>query len=147
MKILLIKDVKSLGKVGDVKEVKDGYANNFLIAKGFAKAATTEVLRRYESQKQKEAEDERYEIESLKTLSNTLKGVRVKIAKQVGSNNALFGSVTKDDVANALKEQKNIEIDKKLIELPQTKTIGIYDVNLKFKFGVTAKFEIEVVGE
>mgnify|MGYP001662948642 CR=1 FL=1 len=147
MKILLIKDVKSLGKAGEVKEVKDGYANNFLIAKGFAKAATTEVLRRYESQKQKEAEDERYEIESLKTLSNTLKGVRVKIAKQVGSNNALFGSVTKDDVANALKEQKNIEIDKKLIELPQTKTIGIYDVNLKFKFGVTAKFEIEVVGE
>ena len=114
MKILLIKDVKSLGKAGEVKEVKDGYANNFLIAKGFAKAATTEVLRRYESQKQKEAEDERYEIESLKTLSNTLKGVRVKIAKQVGSNNALFGSVTKDDVANALKEQKNIEIDKKV---------------------------------
>lgn len=147
MKILLIKDVKSLGKAGEVKEVKDGYANNFLIAKGFAKAATTEVLRRYESQKQKEAEDERYEIESLKTLSNTLKGVRVKIAKQVGSNNALFGSVTKDDVANALKEQKNIEIDKKLIELPQTKTIGIYDVNLKLKFGVTAKFEIEVVGK
>lgn len=147
MKVLLIKDVKSLGKAGEIKEVKDGYGNNFLIAKGFAKAATTEVLRKFEAEKKRAAENERYEFESLNSLANALKGVRVKISKQVGANNALFGSITKDEVAEALKSQKNFEIDKKSIELPHIKTTGIYDVALKLKFGVNAKFEIEVVGE
>ncbi|WP_085056698.1 50S ribosomal protein L9, partial [Campylobacter coli] len=65
MKVLLIKDVKALGKAGEIKEVKDGYGQNFLIAKGFAKAATNEVLRKYESDKKKEAENLRFEIANL----------------------------------------------------------------------------------
>lgn len=147
MKVLLIKDVKGLGKAGEVKEVKDGYGNNFLIGKGFAKAATTEVLGKFEADKRREAEEERYEIESLNSLANTLKGVRVKVIKQVGANGALFGSITKDEVADALKSQRNLEVDKKSIELSHIKAVGIYDVNLKLKHGINANFEIEVVGE
>lgn len=147
MKVLLIKDVKSLGKAGEIKEVKDGYGHNFLVARGYAKIATNEVLRQYEAAKKREAQELEDQISNFKDLKKELAKIRVSIKKPVGDGGALFGSVTKDEVSNALKEQKNIEIDKKLIELPQTKTIGIYDVNLKLKFGVTAKFEIEVVGE
>ena len=72
MKVLLIKDVKALGKAGEIKEVKDGYGQNFLIAKGFAKAATNEVLRKYESDKKKEAENLRFEIVNLEKLKKNL---------------------------------------------------------------------------
>ena len=70
--------------------------------------------------------------------------IRVKIVKQTGESGALFGSVTKDEIATALKEQKGIEIDKKILETEAIKTTGIYDVNAKLKHGISAKFEIEV---
>ena len=116
MKVFLIKDVKSLGKAGEIKEVKDGYGNNFLIGKGYAKAATTEVLRQYEANKKKEAARIEEEIEKTQSLANLLKSVSINIQKQIGANGALFGSITKDEIANALKEQKAIEIDKKSLE-------------------------------
>ena len=146
MKVLLIKDVKGLGKAGEVKEVKDGYGNNFLIGKGYAKAATTEVLRKFEADKKKQAELEKYEVASLQKLAEELAKIRVKIVKQTGESGALFGSVTKDEIATALKEQKGIEIDKKILETEAIKTTGIYDVNAKLKHGISAKFEIEVAG-
>ena len=147
MKVLLIKDVKGLGKAGEIKEVKDGYGNNFLIGKGFALAATTEVLRKFEAGKKKEAQIKQDEIESLNLLKSQLEKIRVKVAKQVGENGGLFGSVTKDDIANALKEQNGVELDKKILEFGTIKTTGIYDVSAKFKHGILAKFEIEVVAE
>ncbi|MCI6988636.1 MAG: 50S ribosomal protein L9 [Campylobacter sp.] len=147
MKVLLIKDVKSLGKAGEIKDVKDGYGNNFLIAKGLAKAATNEVIRQYEANKKKEAEELRYEIENIKKLASELNDIRVIIKKQVGVNDALFGSVTKDEISNALKEQKGYDIDKKLLDIETVKTIGIYDVKVKFKHGIQGKFEIKVEAE
>lgn len=147
MKVLLIKDVKSLGKAGEIKEVKDGYGHNFLVAKGFAKMATNEVLRQYKAAKKKEAKELEDEIARFENLKKELSKVRVKILKPVGEGGALFGSVTKDEVANALKEQFDIDIDKKILELDTIKHIGIFDVEAKFKHGITAKFEIEVVGE
>ena len=135
MKVLLIKDVKSLGKAGEIKEVKDGYGNNFLIGKGYAKAATTEVLRQYEANKKKEAARIEEEIEKTQSLANLLKSTSINIQKQIGANGALFGSITKDEIANALKEQKAIEIDKKSLEFDTIKSSGIF-----------AKFVLEVVG-
>ncbi|MDA3049348.1 50S ribosomal protein L9 [Campylobacter sp. JMF_02 ED1] len=147
MKVLLIKDVKGLGKAGEIKEVKDGYGNNFLIGKGFALAATNEVLRKYEAGKRKEAELEKEEIDKTTELKESLKNIRLKIAKQAGTNGALFGSVTKEEIATALKEQKNFDIDKKVLEVENIKSVGIYDVSAKFKHGIVAKFEIDVVAE
>ena len=138
MKVLLIKDVKSLGKAGEIKEVKDGYGNNFLIGKGYAKAATTEVLRQYEANKKKEAARIEEEIEKTQSLANLLKSTSINIQKQIGANGALFGSITKDEIANALKEQKAIEIDKKSLEFDM--------ITAKFKHGIFAKFALEVVG-
>ena len=146
MKVLLIKDVKSLGKAGEIKEVKDGYGNNFLIGKGYAKAATTEVLRQYEANKKKEAARIEEEIEKTQSLANLLKSVSINIQKQIGANGALFGSITKDEIANALKEQKAIEIDKKSLEFDMIKTSGIYEITAKFKHGIFVKFALEVIG-
>lgn len=146
MKVLLIKDVKSLGKAGEIKEVKDGYGNNFLIGKGLAKVATTEVLRQYEANKKKEAAIQAQEIVDMQEKANKLKNLSVKIEKKIGENGMLFGSVTKDEVANALKEQKGFEIDKKALEFDNIKSNGIYEVTAKFKHGIFAVFALEVVG-
>lgn len=144
MKVLLIKDVKSLGKAGEVKEVKDGYGQNFLIAKGYAKAATTEVLRKYESDKKKEAEQLRFELANLEKLKEELAKITVSISKSLGANGHLFGGVTKDEVASALKEQKNIELDKKCLEFSSIKELGTYDVNVKLGHSIHAIFKLEV---
>ena len=144
MKVLLIKDVKGLGKAGEIKEVKDGYGNNFLIGKGYAKAATTEILRKFEADKKKQAELEKYEVASLQKLAEELAKIRVKIVKQTGERGAILGSVTKDDIPTAKNEKNGIEIDKKILETEDINTTGIYDVNVKLKHGISAKFEIEV---
>ncbi|NLK67255.1 MAG: 50S ribosomal protein L9 [Campylobacteraceae bacterium] len=147
MKVLLLKDVKSLGKAGEIKEVKDGYGHNFLVARGLAKVATDAVIRQYNADKRKEAEELDYEIASLNALKKELKTVRVKVKKPAGEGGALFGSVTKDEISTALKEQKNLDIDKKVLEMEAIKHVGIFDVEAKFKHSITAKFEVEVVAE
>lgn len=147
MRVLLIKDVKGLGKAGEIKEVKDGYGNNFLIGKGFAKAATDAVLRQYEAQKKKEAENLAYEISQNEKLKEELSKITVKISSKLGANGQLFGSVTKDEIANELKKQKGYEIDKKALEFDHIKLPGIYEVSVKLKHINGAKFNLEVVGE
>ncbi|MDQ1338483.1 MAG: large subunit ribosomal protein, partial [Campylobacterota bacterium] len=102
MKVLLIKDVKTLGKAGEVKEVKDGYGQNFLIAKGFAKHATTEILAKHKEDERLAAEELAKEIASLKELAVKLDKAEIVITKKLGQNGHLFGSITKDEVAHAL---------------------------------------------
>lgn len=147
VKVLLIKDVKGLGKIGEIKEVKDGYGQNFLIAKGAAKLATDAVLRQFEAAKKKERENEAYERSQNEKFKAELEKIKITLKSKLGANGALFGSITKDEIASALKEQKGFEIDKKLIEVPHVKTPGIYDVSVKLKFATNAKFTIEVIGE
>lgn len=148
MKVLLIKDVKSLGKAGEVKEVKDGYANNFLIAKGYAKAATNEVLRKYDAQEKKKAEELRYEIQNANNLKNELEKITIDIKKPIGENGSLFGSVTKDDIVTALSNQHKYEIDKKNLDINEhIKSVGIYEIKVKLGHGVNANLKINVEGE
>ncbi|PSM52694.1 50S ribosomal protein L9 [Campylobacter blaseri] len=147
MKVLLLKDVKSLGKAGEIKDVKDGYGHNFLVAKGLAKVATPDVLRQYEAAKKREADELRYEIETYNKLAKELENITITIKKPVGANGSLFGSVTKDEIADALKEQKALEIDKKALEIDSIKSVGIYSVNIKFKHGIHGSFKIDVVSE
>lgn len=148
MKVLLIKDVKSLGKAGEVKEVKDGYANNFLIAKGYAKAATNEVLRKYDAQEKKKAEELRYEIQNANKLKNELEKITIDIKKPIGENGSLFGSVTKDDIVTSLSNQHKYEIDKKNLDINEhIKSVGIYEIKAKLGHGVNANLKINVEGE
>ena len=148
MKVLLIKDVKSLGKAGEVKEVKPGYGQNFLIKKGFAKPATPEIIAEHEAELKRRAQEEAAEIEKLQEIAQKLDKIEVIITKKVGKNGHLFGAITKEEVANALKEQHAIEIDKKAITDKMTiKTIGEHDLDLKLGHGIHAKLHVDVQGE
>lgn len=148
MKVLLIKDVKSLGKAGEVKEVKDGYGQNFLIKKGFAKHATAEILAEHEENQKIAAQELADEITSLKDIAVKLDKLEIVITKKVGQNGHLFGSITKDEVAQALQEQHNIEIDKKHItDKVAIKTVGEHDLDLKLGHGIHAKLHVDIQGE
>ena len=148
MKVLLIKDVKGLGKAGEVKEVKDGYGQNFLVGKGLAKVGTNEVLKKHASVERKKAENEAQEIEDLKALAEKLDKIKVTISKKLGNTGHLFGSVTKDEIAHALKDQHGIEIDKKHINHKEAiKMTGIHDLDFKLGHAMHATIHLEVIGE
>ena len=148
MKVLLIKDVKGLGKAGEVKEVKDGYGKNFLIGKGFAKHASNDVLKKHAASERKKAADEAQEIENLHALSAKLDALKIVIRKKLGDTGHLFGSVTKDEIAHALQEQHGITIDKKHINHKQAiKMVGQHDLDLKLGHGLHATMHVEVMGE
>ena len=148
MKVLLIKDVKSLGKKGEVKEVKDGYGKNFLIGKGFARHATPEILAQHAQDELIVAESLEKEVNILKAISEKLNKAEIIITKKLGNNGHLFGSVTKDEIKTALKEQHNIEIDKKHINEKQAiKTIGEHDLDFKLGHGLHATLHVDVQGE
>ena len=148
MKVLLIKDVKSLGKKGEVKEVKDGYGKNFLIGKGFARAATPEILEQHAQEELIVAENLEKEVNVLKEIAVQLDKCEIIITKKLGQNGHLFGAVTKEEVAVALKEQHGIEIDKKHInEKAAIKTVGEHDLDFKLGHGLHATLHVDVQGE
>jgi len=146
MKVLLIKDVKNLGKAGDVKEVKDGYGQNFLINKGFAKLATPEVLKEYEEQKAKQEALLKAEIEKLNSYKEQIEAKTLKIERQ-SAPVGIKGSVTNRNIADELKEQLGIEIDHKNINLKKAiKTEGLHEIDIKLGHGIHAILKVEVVG-
>jgi len=148
MRVLLIKDVKSLGKTGEIKEVKDGYGKNFLIGKGLAKHATDEVIAAWEEEKRLAAETEAQEIADLTALKGTLEALEVTVTKKLGNTGHLFGAVTKDDIAKALEEGHGIVIDKKHIEAKKAiKMTGKHEVDLKLGHGIHALLKLDVIGE
>ena len=148
MKVLLIKDVKSLGKSGEVKDVKDGYGKNFLIGKGYAKHATEEIIAQHKADELQRIADEKAEIAVLKEVAVKLDKAEIIITKKLGQNGHLFGAITKDEVAHALLEQHKIEIDKKHItDKVAIKTIGEHDLDLKLGHGIHATLHVDVQGE
>lgn len=145
MKVLLIKDVKDLGKVGEIKEVSDGYGKNFLIGKGLAQHATNEVLKKYEAAQKKKATLDAQEIENAKVLAQNLKNLKIKLTHKAGANGALFGSITKDEIAHALLEQHKIEIDKKEINLKNPlKATGSYEIDVKLGHAIHGILNVEI---
>ena len=148
MKILLIKDVKDLGKKGEIKEVKDGYGQNFLIGKGFALLATNEVMKKYESAQRKKAEEDALELANLKGIETKLASLKLTIKRKLGANGSLFGAVTKDEIAHELKEQCHIEIDKKIVEIENAiKVTGNFDISIKLGHGIHANLSLIIIGE
>ena len=148
MKVLLIKDVKSLGKKGEVKEVKDGYGKNFLIGKGFARHATPEILEQHAKDELIVAQNLEAEVNKLKEIAKQLDKCEIIITKKLGNNGHLFGSITKDEVAHALFEQHKIEIDKKHItDKVAIKTVGEHDLDFKLGHGLHATLHVDVQGE
>jgi len=147
MKVLLTKDVKGVGKTGEIKEVADGYGKNFLIGKGLALLATHEVMKKYESDQRKKVASETAEIERLNAIKIKLSDIKVVIRKKLGDTGNLFGSVTKDEIAHALLDQHGIEIDKKVLAAKHgTETVGMHDLDLNLGHGIHATLRVEIQG-
>lgn len=145
MKVILTQDVKAQGKKGDLINVSDGYANNFLLKKGLAKIATKQALNELEGKKGAEQYKRNQEELKAKNIAERMKEITVKLTAKAGKEGKLFGSVTSKDVAAALKEQYNIEVDKRKIDLPDgIKSCGTRDVNVSLYQGVTGTFKVQV---
>jgi len=148
MKVLLIKDVKGLGKAGEIKEVKDGYGQNFLIGKGFAKNATHDVVKKHEAGVRRKISQDAIEVENLEKLRAQLDKLTISIHKKLGNTGHLFGAVTKDEIAHALQDQHGIEIDKKHINSKTAiKSTGKHDLDFKLGHGMHATLHVDVIGD
>ena len=148
MKVLLIKDVKGLGKAGEMKEVKDGYGKNFLIGNKLALHATNEVLKKHESSVRKQNAENAAEMKRLEELEKVLAKTELKIIRKLGANGSLFGAVTKDEIAHEFKAQHDLDIDKKTIEIKNAiKMTGLFDITIKLGHGIHAHFKLEIIGE
>ena len=148
MKVLLIKDVKTLGKAGELKEVADGYGKNFLIGKGLALHATTEVLNRYKAEQKRAAENEAKEIATAKELAEKINATKLTIKHKVGANGHLIGYVTNKEIAEALSNQFSIENEKKNISVEKKfKAVGIYEVDCKLGHAIHATLKVDIIGE
>lgn len=146
--MILTQDVKAQGKKGDLINVSDGYANNFLLKKGLAKVATKQAINELEGKKGAEEFRRNQEEEKAKNIADRMKEFTVKLKAKSGKEGKLFGSITSKDVAQALKEQYNIEVDKRKIDLPDgIKTCGTRDVNVSLYHGVTGTFKVQVTEE
>lgn len=147
MKVILRDDIKSLGKAGDIKEVKTGYANNYLIPKHLAYPASDQYLRIFENDKKaliKKLDKEKKEAEKLK---EQLENLSLNINVKVGEDEKLFGSVTAQDIADKLNEQ-GINLSKKQIVLEENiKKLGIYTIPVKILTDVEAKLKVWIIKE
>ena len=143
--IVLNEDISKLGKNGDLVEVAPGYARNYLIPKGAATIATRGIIKQVEARKEKERLRKlaiKQEAEDKKTAFKTIG--RLVIRKQVGEGNAIFGTVTSQEVADLIKEKAMLEVDKKGIDVPEISSTGEYPVEVKLHPEVTAIVNIEV---
>ena len=146
MKVILLKDVKGTGKKGQIVEVNDGYARNFLIKKGLAQEGTQQNI--YVAEQRKKAYEAKIAAEraEAKELANKLKDITVKVSAKGGENNGkMFGSVTSEMICNALKDL-GFDIDKKKIEIKDSiRDFGNFEVKLRLYSEVTQTLKIEVV--
>jgi large subunit ribosomal protein L9 len=146
IQLVLNKDVSKLGKSGDLVEVASGYARNYLIPQGMGQNVTPGLLKQVERRKEKE----RQRLAELKEVSMTQKAAlekagRLTIAKQIGENDAIFGTVTNQDVADVIKQVTGQDIDRRGITVPDVHKIGDYKAEIKLHPEVTATVMIQVV--
>ena len=145
MKVILLQDVKSLGKKGDVVEVSEGYARNMLLKKGLGKEATGSNMNDLKLQKANAEKVAKEALEAAQALGKEMEGKTVKLAVKTGEGGRVFGSVSSKELAEALKKQLGYEIDKKkiLMEAP-IKMLGVTNVQIKLHTKVTTEIKVHV---
>ncbi len=147
MKIILRQDHEKLGKIGDIVEVKNGYARNYLIPRKIAAEVTEGNLRALEVEKKQHLERQKKELLRAQKIAAQLEKTSITLKAKVGEDEKLFGSITSQHISEALAE-KGISIDKRIIELEEPiKALGIYTVNVKLHGEVSGKVKVWVVRE
>ncbi len=148
MKVVLLQDVKKVGKEGEIVEVSDGYARNFLIAKKLAKKADAVAINDAKLKKETLAREKARLLAEAKELGSKLELGKVKVAMKGGEGGRIFGSVSTKEIAKAISEQLSLKVDKKKIVVKNSiKAFGSYEVPVKLHPKVTVTLKLEVVEE
>lgn len=145
MKVVLLQDVKGQGKANDIINVSDGYARNFLFPRKLAVVADAKAINDVKNKKSSEQHKIEVEKANASALADKIKGLKVVISAEAGKDGKFYGAITSKDIAEALKAQFNIEIDKRKIELDaQIKAFGTYIVDVKLYSGIVGKLTVQV---
>lgn len=148
MKVILLQDVKGTGKKNQLVNVSDGYARNFLFTKKLAVEATTDNLQKLKEYNASQDLKKQKEIENAKDLAKKIEEIKISIKVKAGDTGKIFGGITSANIADELKKQYNINVDKKKIILEEPiKILGIYTVNIKLYEGINAKLKVNVEKE
>lgn len=145
MKVILLADVKGVGKKEQIINASDGYAKNFLFPKGLAVEANAGNMKKLDNKHKQEEQQAKELLDEAKAMCDKLEALTVDIKVKIGSNGKLFGAVTNKEIASALKQQHQVDIDKKKIVLSEAiKTVGEKEVAVKLHPKVTAKLKVVV---
>ena len=145
MKVVLLTDVKGHGKKGDIVEASDGYARNFLLPKKMAEIATADVLNNIKGKNEAAAYHKQQEIDAAKEIAKSLEGAKIVLTGKAGDNGKLFGKITNQNVADAIKMQLHHVIDKRKVVLPDgIKAIGETSVEIKVYPEISATIKVVV---
>ena len=144
MKVILLQDVKKLGKKGDVVSTSDGYARNFLFPRNLAQEATDSNLHVLNAKKDVERRKKTAEIEAAQKLADDLRDKVVKIDAKAGDSGKLFGAITSKDIADKINDQFNVKVDKKKIVMDTIKIAGTYNIEVKLYPEVSTKMKVMV---
>ena len=148
MKIILLKDVKSLGKQGEIVDVSDGYARNFILPKKVGVEANSKNMNDLKLQKANEEKKAQELLEAAKELAKVLETKEVVVKMKSGEGGKTFGSISSKEIAAEAKKQCDLELDKKKIQLPEPiKALGAYEVTVKLHPKVSAKLKVKVIEE
>ena len=147
MKVILLENIKGVGKKDEIINANDGYARNYLFPKKLAIEANNENLAKLKSKQESIAHKKETEKQEAEELSKKLEKIILKIEVKAGENGKIFGGVTAKEISEQLEKQYGFKIEKKKIELKETiKTIGIFNIDLKLYEGVSGKLKVHVIG-
>ena len=147
MKVILLDNIKGVGKKDEIINASDGYARNFLFPKKLAVEANNENMSKLKAKKQSEQYKKDVNKENAEKIAKKLDNITLTIKVKAGENGKIFGGVSAKDISEAFEKQHNIKIDKKKIDLKETiKTLGIHTVSIKLFEGVIGKIKVDVIG-
>ena len=147
MKVVFLKDVKGKGKKGEIKEVAEGYARNFLIKNGYAKEANNQALSELQGQQRLAEKTAAAELQAAKDLKEKVEGLEVTIKAKAGEGGRLFGAVSTKQIADALQKEHGIKVDKRKMESEGIRSLGYTNVPVKLHQEVKATLKVHVVAE
>lgn len=144
MKVILNQDVKGLGKKGELVSTSDGYARNFLFPRNLAVEANAQAMTEFKNRESSKQHKIDVDIAAAKAASEKLSGKVIKLTAKAGQNGKLFGSVTSKEIAEKIKSEYGVDVDKRKVSVEDIKNFGTYEVEVKLYQGITAALKVQV---
>ena len=148
MKVILLADIKNVGKKDEILNANDGYARNYLFPKKLAVEATPDNLKKLKDKKDSEAHKKELDKQKAKEMAEKINKIELNLKVKAGENGKIFGGITAKEISEELKKQNNIDVDKKKVLLSETiKTLGRFSVDIKLYEGIVAKLALTIQAE